>query len=187
MKDYKKILENVVGIINTTEKSDIGFANICNYISEHCPELTDSEDERIRKELIAHFKTNSVSESWSGLNVKKVIAWLEKQGEKFIPENIDEAALQYVDTCAVDGEVTHDNVTEPYWNNHSMMKAYKAGWLKQGEQKPIIIIPKFREGDEIKTANEKSLTITKIDEKGYWSEDLFICNFNEECLWELVP
>ena len=25
MKDYKKILEGVVNIINTTEKSDIGF------------------------------------------------------------------------------------------------------------------------------------------------------------------
>ena len=29
MKDYKKILEGVVNIINTAEKSDIGFANIC--------------------------------------------------------------------------------------------------------------------------------------------------------------
>lgn len=62
---------------------------------------------------------------------------LEKQGEKTIPEDINEAALQYVDTCAVDGEITHDNVTEPYWNHHSMTNAYKAGWFeKQGEQKP---------------------------------------------------
>ena len=60
-------------------------------------------------------------------------------------------------------------------------------WLeKQGEQKPVLIIPKFRVGDEIETSNEKSLTITKIDEKGYWSEDLFICDFDEECLWDLV-
>ena len=46
--------------------------------------------------------------------------------------------------------------------------------------------PKFKVGDEIKTANEESLTITKIDEKGYWSEDLFICGFEEECIWNLV-
>lgn len=60
-------------------------------------------------------------------------------------------------------------------------------WLeKKGEQKPIVIIPKFRVGDEIKTSNEESLTITKIDEKGYWSEDLFICGFDEECIWDLV-
>lgn len=46
--------------------------------------------------------------------------------------------------------------------------------------------PKFKVGDEIKTANEESLTITKIDEKGYWSKDLFICSFDEECIWDLV-
>ena len=60
-------------------------------------------------------------------------------------------------------------------------------WLEnQGQQKPVVIIPKFRVGDEIKTSNEESLTITKIDEKGYWSEDLFICGFDEECIWDLV-
>ena len=60
-------------------------------------------------------------------------------------------------------------------------------WLeKKGEQKTTIIIPKFRVGDEIKTSNEESLTITKIDEKGYWSEDLFICNFDDADKWELV-
>ena len=48
------------------------------------------------------------------------------------------------------------------------------------------IEPKFKVGDEIKTANEESLTITKIDEKGYWSKDLFICSFDEECIWDLV-
>lgn len=71
-----------------------------------------------------------------GTNLKECLAWLEKQGEKIIPKNVDEAALQYVDTCPVNGEITHDNITEPYWNNHSMINAYKAGWLEnQGEQK----------------------------------------------------
>lgn len=45
---------------------------------------------------------------------------------------------------------------------------------------------KFRIGDEIKTDNEESLTITKIDEKGYWSKDLFICGFDDAAKWELV-
>ena len=60
-------------------------------------------------------------------------------------------------------------------------------WLKkQGEQKPVVIIPKFRVGDEIITENEESLTITRIDEEGYWSNDLFICDFDSECIWDLV-
>ena len=53
MKDYKKILEGVVNIINTTEKSDIGFANICAYIGENCPELKESEDEKVEKAIFA--------------------------------------------------------------------------------------------------------------------------------------
>jgi hypothetical protein len=57
MKDYKKILEGVVSIIDTTEKSDIGFANICTYIGENCPELKESEQNILFEELKAlHLK-----------------------------------------------------------------------------------------------------------------------------------
>lgn len=57
---------------------------------------------------------------------------------------------------------------------------------KLSEQKTTIIISNFRVGDNIKTTNEEPLTITKIDEKGYWSEDLFICDFGDAAKWELV-
>ena len=76
MKDYKKILEGVVNIINTTEKSDIGFANICTYIGENCPELKESEDERIRKELIG-FLRNIPNSNYT---CEEMALWLEKQG-----------------------------------------------------------------------------------------------------------
>lgn len=82
MKDYKKILEGVVNIINTAEKSDIGFANICTYIGENCPELKESEDERIRGNIIAtiHLYYGEPLED----EAKEMIAWLEKQGEQKI-------------------------------------------------------------------------------------------------------
>lgn len=78
--DYKKILEGVVDIINTTEKSDIGFANICTYIGEKCPELQDqeSEDEKIRKWLIDWAKAVNWSEQFT-ITKKQVLTWLEKQ------------------------------------------------------------------------------------------------------------
>ena len=79
MKDYKKILEGVVNIINTTEKSDIGFANICTYIGENCPELKESEDEKIRKMIINHL--NQERGSLSNEEAAEALAWLEKQGE----------------------------------------------------------------------------------------------------------
>lgn len=79
MEDYKKILEGVVNIINTTERSDIGFDNICTYIGENCPELRESEDEKIRKDLIGWIE-DFPDMIWRGHYKKDVIAWLEKQG-----------------------------------------------------------------------------------------------------------
>lgn len=73
MKDYKKILEGVVNIINNTEKSDIGFANICTFIGENCPELKEYDDEKIRKEILNYIDKATGCKRW--------VAWLEKQGE----------------------------------------------------------------------------------------------------------
>lgn len=85
MKDYKKILEGVVNIISTTEVSEI-ISNICSYIDENCPELTESKDERIRKWLVGYFNQYTIDGMpvvfGNDLNVKDVIAWLEKQGEQ---------------------------------------------------------------------------------------------------------
>lgn len=83
MKDYKKILEGVVNIINTTEKSDIGFANICTYIGENCPEIKESEDDRIREALINQFsdyKRRGENHGF-GYSNDKILVWLEKQGQ----------------------------------------------------------------------------------------------------------
>ena len=81
MKDYKKILEGVVNIVNTTEKSDIGFANICTYIGENCPELIESEDEQHRKFILEYLYDGlrKSDEQFKG-QFKAAIAWLEKQG-----------------------------------------------------------------------------------------------------------
>lgn len=106
MKDYKKILEGVVNIINTAEKSDIGFANICTYIGENCHELKERDDERIRGNIIAtiHLYYGEPLED----EAKEMIAWLEKQGEKKIktPEEslgIDSDTYnKIVDECIYD-------------------------------------------------------------------------------------
>ena len=83
MKDYKKILEGVVNIINTAEKSDIGFANICTYIGENCPELKGSEYEMMIqyfKDLAPFDNADELYEKY-GFSHKDAIAWLEKQCE----------------------------------------------------------------------------------------------------------
>lgn len=105
----------------------------CCVIDDIVPELKEDKDEVIKKKL-KHFlevKRCCTNNDEEYRDCNQFLAWLEKQGEKFIPEDVNEAALQYVDNCSVDGEVKHDNIIEPYWNNHSMMNAYKAGWLKK--------------------------------------------------------
>jgi hypothetical protein len=83
MKDYKKILGGVVDIINTTEKSDIGFANICAYIGENCPELKESKDERIMR-CIGMCLTDANEQRFIdySISLKDCLDWLKKQGEQ---------------------------------------------------------------------------------------------------------
>lgn len=134
-KEALKVIESLYNVVRYQSSTDALFAS--QTIEKAFPELAESEDEKIRKEIISIVKSYRESCITEGNHrFDDCISWLEKQGEKTIPKNIDDAALQYVDACAVDGKVTHGNITEPYWNNHSMMAAYKAGWLeKQGEQK----------------------------------------------------
>jgi DNA-directed RNA polymerase alpha subunit len=78
MKDYKKILEGIVDIIKTTEKSDIGFANICSYIGENCPELAQSEllDKKVT-ELNLSVRTTNICLS-NGLNTVRDICRISR-------------------------------------------------------------------------------------------------------------
>jgi len=130
------------------------------------PELKESEDERIRKVLIDYFNRYKEQEecgidTFFGISTDNILAWLEKQEEKPVEE--------YNITGITSGHAT-GKLAEIIKNIESSDK----------------VEPKFKVGDEIKTDNGESLTITKIDDKGYWSEDLFICTFDDSAKWELV-
>ena len=189
--DYlnKKQVEEVEEMIRTWNKeSKASNENIKNCIGM-C--LTDAAEQRFKD-----YNTN----------LKECLAWLEKQGTpaKLIEEEqnrfakgvLTSCALSFIDyldahkyeskMCVSNGEC--EDIENAFHNAMwDRLHRYYCKYIeKQGEQKSVVIIPKFRIGDEIKTSNEESLTITKIDEKGYWSEDLFICGFDEECIWDLV-
>ena len=101
MKDYKKILEGVVNIVNAIENSDICFDTIRAYISENCPELKKNEDERIRKEILDYIDKSTGCKRW--------VAWLEKQGKPIDEEKVligarKDAALsimKFLDRCTL--------------------------------------------------------------------------------------
>lgn len=54
------------------------------------PELRESEDERIRKELIKGFKESGWTHFSDGLTIDDAIAWLEKQKEPELSEDLGE-------------------------------------------------------------------------------------------------
>ena len=147
MKDYKKILEGVVNIINTAEKSDIGFANICTYIGENCPELKESEDESmvkfIKNQLFNIKKT--ITENYElDAKLTKAICWLEKQCEQKIktPE----------ESLGIDSDTYNKIVDECIY----------------GEQKSIDNVePNFKVGDWVVYCNDDVDLITGIEENGY--------------------
>lgn len=76
---YKDVLKGIIEIIRNAEHSDIGFASICTYLDDHCPELK-SEDERIREELIEHIKANEEVDFilFQKFSPEQIIAYLEK-------------------------------------------------------------------------------------------------------------
>ena len=80
MDHYEKILERIVKIISTTEKSDVGFVNIRDYIDETCPEFREREDEEIRKAILELVRQSS--EILEKRNQEQMIAWLEKQSKE---------------------------------------------------------------------------------------------------------
>ena len=69
--------------------------------------------------------------------------------------------------------------------NFLLQKMSEAGYIVDFKKKKLRKL-KFKVGDEVITENEESLTITRIDEEGYWSNDLFICGFDDSDEWELV-
>lgn len=128
MKDYKKILEGVVNIINTAEKSDIGFANICTYIGENCPELKESDDKMMIqyfKDLAPFDKADELYEKY-GFSHKDAIVWLEKQCEQKIktPEEslgIDSDTYnKIVDECIYGEQKPTDTENGAKWNDREI-------------------------------------------------------------------
>ena len=158
MKDYKKILEGVVGIINTTEKSDIGFTNICSYLSDNCPELNkESEDEELRKTIIENLKGNMYRTDADYDLLNKQIAWLKKQKSVTFNSTEDEETRKEI--------IEFIKSSFPVGKNNRWIT-----WLeKQGEQKPNDKAEsKFKVGDWIvDNEDDEFFKVTKVRENTY--------------------
>ena len=162
MKDYKKILEGVVNIINTAEKSDIGFANICTYIGENCPELKESEDElmiQYFKDLAPFDNADELYEKY-GFSHKDAIAWLEKQCER----------AKFINGIQAGDKVTRNE--DGVLVNLSQLNRVAN---KQGEQKLLYVNDNAKEMfikalERVEEQNKKGYKLTDCDKNSWWED-----------------
>ena len=83
-KRYDEALEELRGLLEgiREEKCKILEEDITSIF----PELKESEDEKIRKAIIKHFKIGTEYTFFSGFSKSEIINWLEKQGEQKFAE-----------------------------------------------------------------------------------------------------
>ena len=73
----EEAIEVYNGLINTKIKEAFEF---------FAPELAESEDERVRKEILDYIKTGTYQKKW--------IEWLEKQGDQKFADNIESSLFR---------------------------------------------------------------------------------------------
>ena len=104
---YDKVLEKSKEFYILCKKC--GAKDTVDFLEDSFPELKESEDEKIRKEILQSIRDNMVV-----IHKDECIAWLEKQGKivDYYEDRLDECACKYFN------------------------KGYKHALEKQGEQKP---------------------------------------------------
>ena len=115
-------------------------------LEEIFPELRESEDERIRKTLVKHFtdKKNCVGDTWAGMDVNSVLAWLEKQKEASKAIEAVDRIDKYIDEHLANAHDMKDsNPDKKYYRGWDDALGKMAGILqdvyseeKQEERKP---------------------------------------------------
>ena len=195
MEDYKKkykyameAMREWISPCHTQEQLD-------NLKRTIFPELAESEDERIRKELIEHVKDQQSSfisapdcrdkyEEEENNKYNSWIAWLEKQGKHSI-YNVPsrEVILAIWDLGNEWKELTNGSISTEYGTQLDYIQKHwheSEYYLKekQGKQKPADKVePKFNIGDTIAKKHNYDIfdfvpfTITDITGGKYWYND----------------
>lgn len=185
--EYKEVIKGIINIIENTEQSDIGFANICTYIGKNCPELQESEDERIRKDILEFIKHEG--QHIDKYKWHKWIAWLEKQGDKdkFIEKELGcikgyrENAIKRLEELEKQGEsYTKKDVDDAYLKGISdakneIEKQYEANYQIRKDIATFIFNYKGDIKDRAKWMNYLGIKVSFVEKQNEhnpaWSEE----------------
>ena len=150
---------------NVRDKIAIRFGS--NVADEIFSEYEESEDERIRKELLEHCKNQAKPYIQTGNKCPQIqswIAWLEKQGEQKAWTEEDKNMLKWIT-----GYLENKMLNTPISEERTACKNAIV-WLKNWkiEQKPVDKVePKFKEGDWIICCNYEPVQIISIRTNAY--------------------
>ena len=121
-RKYEDALERARKWYNNPNSSSIGKS----YLYAVFPELTESEDEKIRKSLLEYLHTLPNHYAHGGVCAPEWIAWLEKQGEH----------VNFRNKIQIGDKVTRNE--DGVLVNLSQLKRIAKKDKKQGEQKVIV-------------------------------------------------
>jgi len=135
-KRYDVAIEKFDVILNldTVKESGTIFADDVRKI---LPELKESEDERVRKELFKHLKegADGYEPAGNSEDYKRWLGWFEKQGETFTKKDVDDAYLKGI--CDAKQELEKQGEQKP---TDKVESKFKVGdWVVVGDRIGIII------------------------------------------------
>ena len=165
MEDYKKKYQEIIKSIKESKKSMGGYT-FSSVVDKIFPELEEeSEDERIRKELI-EFVHQYGDNYYGQISKASAISWLEKQGEK--SNSVYDEKLSEILGSVMRRYINDPSI--PYTEREKVSMEiipYVERLEKQGEQKPADKIePRFKVGDVVIWDGEE-YTIQKVRENTY--------------------
>lgn len=150
---YDKAIERTRRMIE--DYKNRGLENYIAYAKENIdyifPELKESEGENMKESLITFFRKYPYSIGDAGINPLDAIAWLEKQGEH----------ANFLSEIQVGDKVTRNE--DGVLVNLSQLNRIAKPVEKQGEQNPVIFIPKFRVGDKLVSTKNPRLTYEVLE------------------------
>lgn len=175
-KKYKNALEWARQVIN----GETGF--IRKEVEEVFPELAESEDEKIRKELIEHIKANKWADYvlFQKFSPDDVIAWLEKQ------ESVEEIVERCKDSWYNKGKIAgraeglsddekyqqgwHDAIEKQGKQNSAWSNGYSNGYI-QAVEKAVEWLKNHNDYIDVKDGNVTYFDMEKcVEDFGKYME-----------------
>lgn len=141
-------------------------------LEEIFPELKESENERIKKEILSFLK-DFERDHYKNLDFSPWIAWLEKQGEKSTIIDIDKMVKEYSQTKDGDFGFPVNCMIRAYRQGINDALRLSLNLEKQGEQilansaKTCKVEPKFKVGDWVIYDENVTMRIVNVEDSYY--------------------